>query len=565
MKKIIKKIASKSPFIKRAYYAYRRSNYIFPDYPKRLENSNNEVILKRKKVLISTSVGGLPTAVNLDSLLGLALSERNAEVHYLLCDNFLPGCLMTEAGILSPKDMIKNGPKKHFCKNCLKDGLLHLNKTGLKIHKFSEYVSKDQVNDLLKESELIYKMDYKNLDADQKAIYEHAKAGCLRYFASSIIEEDTKSQAILKKFIHSALISKTVIENLMKDKGFDVISLINGIYIPQGIISYFGKKSGARIVTWNVAYRKKSFIFSHDDTYHHTLMHEPQTDWKNFDFSSFDEAEIEKYLDSRQRGGRDWIMFQSDKPIESSEGIISSLKGLDKAKPIIGMLTNVAWDAQLHYPANAFKNMLEWVVSTIQYFEQRQDLQLVIRIHPAEISGDIPSRQPVVKEIRKHFPKIPKNVFVISPQSDISTYKLMDLCNAAIIYGTKTGVELASVGMPVIVAGEAWIRNKGLTHDADSESSYKQILDMLPFKSSMTKEQITLAKKYAYHFFFRRMIPLDIVEATGGEPQFVPKIDSFLQLREGKSKGLDIICNGILEGSPFIYPSEKYGIFDSER
>ena len=50
----------------------------------------------------------------------------------------------------------------------------------------------------------------------------------------------------------------------------------------------------------------------------------------------------------------------------------------------------------------------------------------------------------------------------------MSTYALMSLCNAAIIYGTKMGVELTSVGLPVIVAGEAWIRNKGLTHDASS-------------------------------------------------------------------------------------------------
>ena len=54
----------------------------------------------------------------------------------------------------------------------------------------------------------------------------------------------------------------------------------------------------------------------------------------------------------------------------------------------------------------------------------------------------------------------------------MSTYALMSLCNAAIIYGTKMGVELTSVGLPVIVAGEAWIRNKGLTHDASSPEEY---------------------------------------------------------------------------------------------
>ena len=69
---------------------------------------------------------------------------------------------------------------------------------------------------------------------------------------------------------------------------------------------------------------------------------------------------------------------------------------------MIGLLTNVSWDAQLHYPANAFANMLEWLVQTCRYFATRPDLQLLVRVHPAEISGFPPSRQPILGELRKH-------------------------------------------------------------------------------------------------------------------------------------------------------------------
>ena len=74
---------------------------------------------------------------------------------------------------------------------------------------------------------------------------------------------------------------------------------------------------------------------------------------------------------------------------------------------MIGLLTNVSWDAQLHYPANAFPSMLEWLVQTCEYFATRPDLQLLIRVHPAEISGFPVSRQPILSELRKreHFEK----------------------------------------------------------------------------------------------------------------------------------------------------------------
>ena len=134
----------------------------------------------------------------------------------------------------------------------------------------------------------------------------------------------------------------------------------------------------------------------------------------------------------------------------------------------------------------------------------------------------------------------------------MSTYALMSLCNAAIIYGTKMGVELTSVGVPVIVAGEAWIRNKGITCDASTPDEYFQILDRLPFASRLDEGQLARARRYAYHFFFNRMIPLPFVEPKAGHPLYRLKLESLDQLLPGASQGLDTICEGILGRAPFV-------------
>jgi hypothetical protein len=148
-----------------------------------------------------------------------------------------------------------------------------------------------------------------------------------------------------------------------------------------------------------------------------------------------------------------------------------------------------------------------------------------------------------------------KNIFIIRPESIVSTYKLMEQCNAVIVYGTKTGVELTSRGIPVIVAGEAWIRNKGLTMDAKSQEEYFQILDKLPLHNRMDDEQIENARKYAYHFFFRRMIPVSSIEPTGRVPKYRVRISSLRDLLPGRDRGLDVICQGVLEGTDFVYPA----------
>jgi hypothetical protein len=259
-----------------------------------------------------------------------------------------------------------------------------------------------------------------------------------------------------------------------------------------------------------------------------------------------------EYLKSRWRGTQDWIWFH-EKP-EEDLSVIAAELGVDFSRPCIGMLTNVMWDAQLHYRTNAFPNMLEWVIQTIRYFEARPELQLLIRVHPAEIRGTLPSRQPLVDEIRKAFPVVPKNVFVIPPESQVSTYAAMAACNAVIIYGTKTGVELTSKAVPTIVAGEAWIRNKGITLDASSTTEYFNLLDQLPLRERLSFKLTQRARKYAYHFFFRRMIPLSFMEPA---TPYKLAIQSLNELRHGSDPGLDVICDGIINGSEFIYKAEE--------
>ena len=127
------------------------------------------------------------------------------------------------------------------------------------------------------------------------------------------------------------------------------------------------------------------------------LLEEPTSEWDHLPWSADRETELMAYLRSRWHGSQDWITFNTN-PQESTSEIARAL-GIDFSKPTVGLLTNVMWDAQLHYRANAFPNMMDWLLRTIQYFSRRPDLQLLIRVHPAEITGAVPSRQPVVDAI----------------------------------------------------------------------------------------------------------------------------------------------------------------------
>lgn len=529
-----------------------------PDWRHKLTDTFKEKVKEgsEKKVLIATGGGSYLSGVTIESMLGVALTLRGLEAHILLCDEVLPACFQSDIDWdRNEMKFAEQGPSRIFCKTCFKPSAKMYESLGFIVHRISDMV---QAEERLIVKKIVHELPYDQIryyTYDGTPVGEHAYAGTLRFYAKAELS-DTYSEQILRRYLEASIISTIAIKKLCDKVNFYRAVLHHGIYVPQGVFAESLIQLKIPIVTWHVAYRKETFMFSHGGTYHRTLMTEPVSNWENLPWSDKLNVDTIDYLNSRWFGTKDWIHFHKN-TVFDKEKLYTEI-GIDRNKPYILALTNVMWDAQLHYPNNAFSGMLEWIKYTIQWFMKHPELQLVLRVHPAEVNGTLPSRQLVVDEIEKAFGALPSNIFVIGPNNPISTYVLAEDCNAAIIYGTKTGVELAAKGIPVIVAGEAWIRNKGVSIDVTSPAQYDLILGRLPLPSRMDEEQILRAKKYAYHFFFRRMVPLPFVKVLGnGSKPFDLQIQNVQELGPGHYKGLDIICNGIINGEQFIFESEK--------
>lgn len=507
------------------------------------------------RVLIATSVGAHLPAATMDSLLAVALTLRGAEVHILLCDSALPACMRCEADLYpDQKRFITAGPAADLCKVCFTPAAEMFRQLGLNVHTYSSYVTSLEQQWAQQHAANVHVADVANICFDGHAVGQHALAGTLRFFARGTLDTEPHAQAVLRRFFAASLLSSMAARRLFETHRFAALVAHHGIYVPQGNLCEAARHLGARVVTWHQAYRKRCFIFSHDDTYHHTLMSEPPETWQNLPWDVQREKQIMDYLESRRSGGHDWISFQKSARFDAKD-FVDSHK-VDPNKPWIAVLTNVVWDAQLHYPDNAFRGMMDWLVQTVRYFKRREDLQLIIRIHPAEVLGALPSRQRVADELRMQFAQLPKNVCLVGPDLALDTYSLVEHCNAALIYGTKMGVELTSRAIPVIVAGEAWVRGKGVTVDVSSPDEYFAALDALPYPGRLAPDIAERARKYAFHFFFRRMIPLEFMEPKEGWPTYRVGVRGLAALERGASAGLDVITDGILAQRPFVFPAE---------
>lgn len=503
-----------------------------------------------KRVLVATSMGGFNQGAVTEKALAIALMLRGAAVDIFLCDG-APACQLTKIGS-EPPERIAETDARIRCPKCFEKGRANYAPLGVDVLTLRENLRPDEIEESHRIAESCDLSQLHDYTLGDWRIGDHAMAGALRYYARGDLESEPLAGAVARTFLRAAVQTARAIDRVLSKGDYDVVLCNHGIYTPQGVIGEVARSRGVRVVNWNPAYRRHCFIFSHGDSYHHTMIDEDVAAWRNLAMTSSRRQRIFRYLQDRRQAKGDWIWFNNTPDMTFEE--ISSKLGLDE-RPVVAALTSVVWDACLHYESNAFASLKDWMLQTIAYFADRQDLQLVVRVHPAEVSGFVKSRDKMTEAIAEGFPVLPPNVKVVGPEDEFSTYSLIDNANAVLVYSTKTGIEASAAGARVIVAGEAWVRNKGFTCDATSPETYRTYLDELPYKTNLEPEMRRRALQYAYHFFFRRMIDLPFIELVGSAT-FEIRIDSLDDLAPGKYSGLDCVCAGILDGAPFIHDAD---------
>jgi hypothetical protein len=503
------------------------------------------------RVLMATTVGGHLAAVQFDAMIAAALTLRGANVAFLLCDAALPACMVDQHDWYADRRRFLEPPlERSVCRTCWPVGEKYLAPLGLPMLRLSELVGDHARQEAYAAADAVDPAAAGDWRFRDLPVGEHGLAGALRFHARADLDGVPHGREVLARYLRAGAVAAVAAGNVAARFPYDVLVAHHGIYIPQGIWVAATHKAGRRVVTWNPGYKTGSFVLSQNDTYHKTMISEDTALWETLPLDEARRALLHDYLRKRRSGAGDWISFGSGQSGEFRESL--GRLGLDPARPTVGLLTSVMWDAQLHYDSNAFASQLDWLDATIEHFSARPELNLIVRVHPAEITGFIPSEQRAADHIAKKFGRLPANIAVVGPENPLSTYALMDGCDSVLIYSTKTGIELSAIGIPVVVAGEAWIRNKGFSIDANSPDDYRAILERLPLGRRLSAAEQERAERYAWHFFFRRMVELPGFQKHAGWPPYRAAIDSLDALAPGADANLDMACREIVAGGPFL-------------
>jgi len=228
------------------------------------------------RVLMATAIGSYAHAVTLESALAAALTFRGADVHALLCDGTMTACAECEASLYpNLRAFAEHGPSRDLCRDCRWPAERVYTQLGLKVHRMGDWLAPADREDARRVGSSLPLDQIGDFTLDGLAIGEHAHAGALRFFATGSLDQEPHAEAILRRYLESALLTAFATRRLMREVRFSSAVFTHGIYVPWGIVGEVARQEGVRVSNWNVAYRKRRFIFSHGDTYHHTLLSEP--------------------------------------------------------------------------------------------------------------------------------------------------------------------------------------------------------------------------------------------------------------------------------------------------
>ncbi len=527
----------------------------YPDW-NILFNKNFEKIKSshKKKILIATSTGGHRVALTTETIFGFSLNLKGADVEFLICDKSLSACSQCTHNQYKSEKEFNILKSKKICSSCWPIGNAYLKKSGFKFNKFSDFIEQDDLRKVNKIISEIKTSEIKNYKIDSISIGEHAYSGVLRYFARGEIPNSINSKKVYMEYFRSALITYFMSVKLFSENNYDKIILNHGIYTPQGVICDVANKFNVDVVTWYTSYRKKTVTLSHKGTYHKTLLNDEYKDWENMELDKEKLDKINQYLLSRRHGDDDWIYFQNKNQDFDVEQYFKK-NNINSKRKIVSIFTNVIWDAQLYYQQNIFKNIIEWCNETIEFLKDK-NVTVLVRIHPAELSGTLPSNQKIYKEIINKFKKLPSNVHIIQPEDSLNSYSVIDKSSLCIVYASTIANEIAAMGKPLLVGGEAYIKNKGISCDPNSKEEYFDLIENLLKKPEVDEKIKLRAKKYAYYFYFQRMIPIELIEIPKSKlSNFTINFEKANKMTKGQyfDRGLEVICDGILDGKEFVY------------
>jgi hypothetical protein len=373
---------------------------------------------------------------------------------------------------------------------------------------------------------------------------------------SELDPADPAVERVLRSYLFSGLVAALALDRLLADEQPDVLLVFNGRQSSTRVALELARARGIRVVTHERGPRRETLSLVHGaSAVALAPVHRLWDEWGDVPLSEDELARLRRHLAEREHGvGLGWSAF-TDAP-QDPDAVRASL-GLDPAKATWVLFTS-SDDEVVSEPEwqGPFASQLAWIERTLRYVARHREIELVIRVHPNTGSkrslGRNASQLAELEALRE---ALPANARMVAADAEVSSYTLMDLATAGLVYHSSAGLELAAKGKATVVAAGSPVSGLPFVRTVRDAAGYEGVLGELRGIAPGTVDAGIRrgAWRFAYARLFRAPVPFPLVRqrsAVHGEPLWhAPE-----ELGPGADAGLDRAVRIVLDGAPVCAP-----------
>jgi len=498
-----------------------------------------------KKILFYSPYGSWYPHTVWEITIAHALKIRGHKVDFVACDGVYPECDVHWAAT-APRN-------EGSCNLCMRVSSHVYSSLKTPFQWIGRYINEeDRVKarswaDSLKGKEM-FEAEYEGYP-----LGKWVKSSVHSHFRMNKLDlEDEKIVRAYRGYLYGAVLAVDAFKKVFDSFSPEILVMLNGRFFSHRVAMELAKERGIRVVVHERGRYDNTLSFFENEICHSKRqIAEIWGKWKDTPLIKEELCKIYEHLENRKRGkNTGWHPFNKD--WEESLALKSRL-GLPGDKKIVTLFTSSPDElaASEGWQEQIFSSQIEWINQTIGWFKKRPEYHLIIRMHPNIDGTTMGVNLQFLREVEGLISNLPSNVSIVMPKDEVNSYVLMELSIAGIVYLSTAGIEMATLGLPVLCAGKTYYYGFNFIHSLDKKENYIKLLERV-VKTPKSNETRKLAYRFAYHYFFTLSIPMSKVDNINYRDAEI-KYKSIDELGPGKDKDLDRIADFIISGKS-LYP-----------